>query len=210
MLSPRFGIIVGIILCIALIPTIIHNYIGAKAEDGFRASAISMTLAGLSSEATNRKATWAKDTFDADDWMERNYSGPSGENVLLFVARSYDLKRLYHHPEIGILHGVDLKKEGMELLSGRPDVLVHVLRGRSGKGMAAYVLLYDRQFIENPISQQLLTSVQLLFNPRKAMMLFFVYDSEMKYGAPLKNSIAARILAEAVSNFFSETQGNAL
>lgn len=204
MISARFGIVVSILLAIALIPTIMHDYTGAKVDDGLRVSAISTELAGLSSNATNRRAMWVKDTFDSHDWIERRYIGPGGENVLLFVARSYDLKRLYHHPEIGILRGVDLKKEGIKRLSGMPGVPVHVLKSRNEKGLAAYVLLYDGQFIEHPILQQILTSVELLFSPGKPMTLFFVYDGLAYLDASLEQSPAANILAAAVNSFLSQ------
>lgn len=203
MISSRFRIIVSILLAVALVPTIIHNYIGATVEEGLQTSSISTELAGFSSNATPRRAMWVKDTFDSNNWIERRYIGQSGENVLLFVARSYDLKRLYHHPEIGVLRGVDLRKGGIDQLPGMPDVPVHVLKSQTGKGLAAYVLLYNGQFIENPILMQVLTSVELLFSPRKPMTLFFVYDERAHHDASLEQSPAASILAAAVKSFLS-------
>jgi hypothetical protein len=195
-------------LAVALVPTIIHNYVGAKVEDGLRASDINTTLAGFPSNPTNRRAAWVKDTFDSHDWMERRYIGTGGENILLFAARSYDLKRLYHHPEIGILRGVDLEKEEIKRLPGMPDVPVHALKSRMGNRLAAYVLLYNGQFIKNPIQLQFLTSVELLYSPRKPMTLLFVYDSQSRNDAPFEQSPAARILAAAVNNFLSQRQHN--
>ncbi len=204
MISSRFGIIVSILLTVALVPTIIHNYIGAKVEDGLQTSSISTKLAGLSSTATSRRAMWVKDTFDSYDWMERRYTGQNGENVLLFVARSYDLKRLYHHPEIGVLRGVDLGKGGIDQLPGMTDVPLYVLKSQTGRGLAAYVLLYDGQFIENPILRQVLTSMELLFSPRKPMTLFFVYDERAHHDASLDQSLAVSVLAEAIKSFLSQ------
>lgn len=206
MISARFGIIVSIMLTVALIPTIMHNYIGVKVEDGLRVSAISVTLAGLSSYPTNRRAAWVKDTFDSHDWIERRYVGTNGEIILLFVARSYDLKRLYHHPEIGILRGVDLKEGWIKRLPGMPEVPVHVLVSRTGKGLAAYVLLYDGRFVEDPIILQILTSLELLFSPKKQMTLFFAYDNGWYHDIPIEQSLALRILEEAVKGFLSQRQ----
>jgi len=203
-ISARFAIVVSILLTIALIPTIVHEYIGAKVDDGLRVKTISTTLAGFSSNATNRRATWVKETFDSHDWMERRYIGTGGKNILLFVARSYDLKRLYHHPEIGILRGVNLKKEGIKKLPGMPGVPIHVFKSRTEKGLAAYVLLYDRRFIEYPILHQILTSVELLFSPRKPMTLFFVYDGLIRHDAQFEQSPAANILAKALNGFLSQ------
>ncbi len=128
----------------------------------------------------------------------------------MFVARSYDLKRLYHHPEIGVLHGVDLDKGGIERLPGMPDVPVYVLKSQTGRGLAAYVLLYDGQFTENPILLQVLTSVELLFSPRKPMTLFLVYDERARQDTSLEQSPAASVLAEAVKSFLSQKPQAAL
>lgn len=203
MISARFAIVVSILLTVALVPTIIHNYIGAIADDGLKASAISNTLAGFSSNTTARRASWVKETFDSFDWIERKYTGSHGENVLLFVARSYDLKRLYHHPEIGLLRGVSLRREEIIQIPGM-NVPIHVLKSPTGKGIAAYVLLYDGQFVKNPIHQQVLTSIKLLFSTKKPMTLFFVYDSETHHGASLELSPAINVLVAAVNSFFSQ------
>ena len=200
-----YVIVVSILLAVALVPTIIHSYIGVKVADGFSTSAISITLADFSSNSTNRRATWVKDTFASRDWIERRYKGQNGENILLFVARSYDVKRLYHHPEIGVLRGVDLKKEGIERLGGISDVPVHILKSRRGKGLAAYVLLYDGEFIEKPILWHLKTSVEFLFNPGKAMTLFLVYDEGTENFASMAESPAVKILDEAVKSFLFQT-----
>jgi len=209
MISDRFGIIISILLAVALIPTIIHNYVGTELDDGLRVRAISTTLAKFSSNATNRRsASWVKDTFDSYDWLERDYIDPGGKKILFFVARSYDLKRLYHHPEIAILRGIDLKKEKITQLREMPHIPVHVLKSQTETGIAAYVLLYDGQFIKYPIRQQILTSVKLLFSYRKPMTLFFVYDATIRSDVPLEKTPAADILFAAVKSFISQKTNN--
>jgi hypothetical protein len=207
-ISSRFAIVVNVLLVIALVPTIIHSHVKAKVENGLLTNAVSKTLAGLSSNATARRGAWVKDTFNSHDWMERRYTGQNNQNVLLFIARSFDLKRLYHHPEIGVLRGVDLEKVGIRKLPEMPDVPIHVLKSRTGKGFAAYVLLCDGQFIENPIRFQLLSSVKLLFSSRKPMTLFLVYDG-MAY-ASFQQSPAKSVLLDALKSFLSQKPGSEL
>ncbi len=192
----------SIILAIALVPTVIHSYLGAKTDDGRITSAIGATLAGLTSKPTERRGAWVKDIYDSEDWIERRYLGPNGEDVLLFVARSYDLKRLYHHPELGVLRGNDFTRPQPAKLAGAP---VHVLQSQSGSGVALYGLLYERRFIENPISFQLKSSWWLLFSPRKPMTLFLAYDRHSQSTAPLDRSAAARVLTAAIKSFLSQT-----
>jgi hypothetical protein len=190
-------------LMVAIVPTAIHSYIGSFEDDGLRVEAVSTSLAGFDSAATDRNAAWVKDTYDSHDWMERRYTGPEGD-ILLFAARSYNLKRLYHHPEIGVLRGVDLKKDHTGSLQKISDVPVHVLKGRTGKGLAAYVLLYDGQFVQNPLKVQVLSAIKLLFSARRPMTLFMVYDSNTGFDDRLDQSPAARVLKSAVDSFLSQ------
>ena len=201
MISSRYALPVILLLALALVPTIIHSYIGATVVDGLTTRAIEVQFDRWQSEPTSRKASWVEPTFDTSDWMERRYHGPDGENVLLFVARSYDLKRLYHHPEIGILRGVDLESEGTVQLPPRPDVKVHIFRERVGGGMAGYALMYDGRFVENPVAMQLQSSLEMLFSPRKEMTLFLVYEDDLPRGSDFGESGAAHILMQAIDRF---------
>jgi hypothetical protein len=91
----------------------------------------------------------------------------------LFVSRSYDLKRLYHHPELAVAYGSDLRDAGTLRLTG--DVVAHAFRGKSeqGNGLAVYALLYDGGFVDNPYIFQLRTAAELLFSPRRPMTILF-------------------------------------
>jgi len=189
---------------VAIVPTVIHSYTDSFEDDGLRVEAVSTSLAGFDSADTDRNAAWVKDTYDSYDWMERRYTGPDGENILLFAARSYNLKRLYHHPEIGVLRGIDLKKDNTENLQKISDLPVHVLKGRTGKGLAAYVLLYDGQFVQNPMKVQVLSAIKLLFSARKPMTLFLVYDNNAGLEDRLDLSLAGRVIESAVYSFLDQ------
>jgi len=206
MISSRFGVAVSILLALAIVPTVIHGYVGARADDGLVTGTIDTTLGGLTSEPTRRRAAWVTEIFDSDDWIERRYRAPDGAEALLFVARSYDLKRLYHHPELAVLYGIDLKEGGTVPLPGMPDVPVHLLTNRieNRNGLGAYTLLYDGRFIENPIALQLRTSWELLFTPRRPMTLFLVYDRDLPPVASFQESPGAIVLEGAIHSFLSQ------
>jgi hypothetical protein len=147
-----------------------------------------------------------KKTYDSDDWIERLYTAATGESVLLFVARSYDIKRLYHHPEIGVLHGVSFADEHIVHLRGIADAPVHVLQAQTGGGCAAYVLLYENLWVEDPIALQLETSLKSLFHPSRPMTLLLVYDKNCSAGTGLfEGSSAEKILRESVVSFLSQS-----
>ena len=209
MISTRYGRVSGIVLALALVPTIIHNYVGAAATDGLTTEAISTTLGEFASKPTARRAGWVKETYDSDDWIERIYTAATGESALLFVARSYDMKRLYHHPEIGVLHTVSFSGKHVVRLPGMNNAPVHVLQTQTGRGSAAYALLYDGAWVEDPIALQLGTSLKLLVGPRKPTTIFLVYDKNSPLGsASFEGSPAEKILRDAVVSFLAQNPSN--
>jgi hypothetical protein len=201
MISRRFLVPVCALLALACVPTLIHSYIGATEDDGLRVQAIPATLGGIASTPTRRPSNWAQEIYDSHDWFERNYATATGP-VRLFVARSYDAKKLYHHPELGVIRGVDfVRGRPATIRVGNASVPASVLDATSGKGVAAYVLVYDDRFVADPVKFQLETSLRLLVSERKAMTLFLAYDADADAAAPLENSAVASILRAAVSSF---------
>jgi hypothetical protein len=206
MISARFGATVVVLMTVALIPTVLHNYLGVLHDDGRVTAAIDPVLSGLKSEPGTRLATTAKQIFNTDDWVERRYAGPGTDGLVLFAARSYDPKRLYHHPELVLLHGWDLQATGTRRLPHMPDMPVHVLRptdeGRSG--LAAYSLFYDERFVDNPYVFQLQSAWTLLFSGRRPMTLFWVHDLAFPPGGHIETAMAMRLLLEAVQSFVAQ------
>jgi hypothetical protein len=201
MISGRYATSVAVLLALALIPTAIHSYWGVVTRDGLRASYVSATLEGMPSTPTARKALWVMNNFESDDWIERTYRAGS-DDVVLFVARSYDAKRLYHHPELALLRGTETAPAGVTHADARPNVPLHVVTTERGgqRGVAVYALLYDGQFIENPVAFQLKTSAELLVGGRKPMTLFMASDLA---GDPDRaaDSPAVRVLLAAIAGF---------
>ncbi len=199
MIATRYGGAVLGLLALALVPTVIHSYVGATIDDGLSTAAIPATLAGYTSEPSGRNATWGQRRFESFDWIERRYRAP-GDEVMLTVARSYDLKSLYHHPELAVTN-VDLPTYAVERWFDR-DLPVHVLQGRAPGGpLALYVLHSDGRFVARPILFQLRTAGELLFTGRRAMTLVFVLDLSHAAGADAAASGAARVLRAAVESF---------
>jgi hypothetical protein len=209
-IAPRFSLPVALLLGLALVPTIIHQYVGLAVSDGRTTEAVDMNLAGLSGTATGRKASWVIGKFDSNDWIERWYTIPD-ERIQLLVVRSYDLKRLYHHPELAIVQADDLMSRGVVRLSQRQSVPIHVLESRQTdrRGIALYALHYDSEFVDNAISFQLRTAASLLIGGRRQMTLFFVHDSDVPPDSPLDDLPATRVLLGAVDSFMGQAVKNA-
>jgi hypothetical protein len=207
MISVRYAPAICVLIALALIPTVIHSYAGYVVTDDRTTAGIPSVLAGFSSVPSSRNAMWGKRRFDSDDWLERQYVS-DGDEVVLTVVRSYDLKTLYHHPELAVAYHVStFDSYDIRRFSQRPDVPVHVLRSATAKHpVGMYVLQYDGRFIDDPVWFQIRTSGELLFGGRKPMTLFFVHDVETADDAHLEILPAARVLFAAVDSFLGDEQ----
>ncbi|MBE0471117.1 MAG: hypothetical protein IBX55_16600 [Methyloprofundus sp.] len=205
MLSTRYAIPIIILLALALIPTTIHSYIGAIVNDGKSAQTIALTLGKFTSTPAKRNSQWGMDIFGSTDWFERDYQDNQHE-IRLFVARAYDHKRLYHHPELALSYAQNLGKKEILTLPGHPEIPVHVLSKEDHSMRVAYVLLYDGQFIKNPISHQLGESFRLLFSARKPMTIFYTSQSDPSANTEFDQSAIADLLSQAINSFQAQTK----
>ena len=207
MLSSKYAPAVCVALLVALVPTIIHSYARVVVDDGHTTASIPTMLSTYAAAPTRRAENWGRRHFDSHDWFEREYT-TDGDKVVLTVVRSYDLKALYHHPELAVsYHAAKFDRATTEIPADRPDMPVHVLTNENTRAVALYALHYDGRFIADPIRFQLRTAGELLFSGRKPMTLFFVLDQTTPESvAPLKLP-AARLLFEAVDRFVAPAAG---
>lgn len=203
-LSTKYAGATIVLLALVLLPTANHGYLGRRIDDGLRAAAVSETLAGLVSTPGKRKDRWVRSHFDSGDWIERYY-GP-GARLRLLVIRTYDPKRVYHHPELAISYTESKFRPGTVVsLAEAPNVPVHALRGQEGHpDLVLYALHYGDTFVGNPILFQLRLSGRLLFEGRRPMTLFYVHDAAPPAGEALAGTPAARVLGAAIDSFFAQ------
>lgn len=205
MVSSRYVFPVIFLLMLALVPTILHTYLSPVDDDGLSVHTIAPILSDYSSKPFLRHNNyWAKTMYGSQDWVERIYKNPRGKKVRLFSARSYDYKRLYHHPELALSHGVDLEDEGIIILPGASEIPVHVLRNTKNNARVAYVLLYENEFITNPVLFQFTQALKQIISTRKAMTLFYVSDSPSSASAEYSQSPSAFVLSAAIKSFMAQ------
>jgi len=204
MISSRFALPVAIILLLALVPTVIHSYLGLTKDDGRSIPSINTVLNNFSSTPSNRNPGWREEIFDSYDWIERIYRDESGHAIRLFVGRSYDHKRLYHHPELALSYAKDLGHQKLVHLPSEPAIAINVLQNPSRPGLAAYALVYNDEFIDNPIAHQLQDSLHLLIGARKPMTMFYVADDSVPTDVPFEKTPAAALLVSAIKDFLSK------
>lgn len=205
MISTRYATPVIILLALALIPTILHSYINARTDDGKSAHNISTTLGNFTSTPSKRNTRWGMDLFDSEDWLERDYQNQKSDKIRLFAARSYNHKRIYHHPELALTHGHSLNKKEIINLPGHPEIPVHIFNNANNSIHVAYVLLYNDEFVESPIKHQLGDSLRLLVNAQKPMTLFYASQIGLAPDTQFNQSSVAPLLSLAIQNFQSQT-----
>ena len=207
MISARYVPAVGVILALALVPTLIHSYAGLVVDDGLSTKAIPETLAGLAGTPSDRRANWGARLFESTDWIERRYSAGT-DHVQLTVIRSFDLKSLYHHPELAVAYPAASFVSSRVRPMGSARVPVHVLEGRRPTDpVAVYVLHYGDQFIDDPIRFQLRTSAELLLSGRRQMTLFFARGEREAPDQAIEDLSATKVLFEAIDRFLGKPAG---
>lgn len=206
MISTRWSVPTAILLALALVPTAIHGYFGYVVEDGRRAARVEPVLAGMTSRPTDRSDEWMARKFDSADWSERWY-GP-GTALRLSVVRSYDPKKLYHHPELAISYReMRVGASQRTTLPGRTGVPVVAVRAADDQpGVAVYALHYGDEFVGNPYVFQARQAVELLFTGRRPMTLIYVQDLEALPGVAVGQTMAMRLLAAAVEAWESQAK----
>jgi hypothetical protein len=203
MISSRYAPALCLVVAIALVPVIIHSYAGATIDDGRKVSAIPAMAAGYVGRPSTRDANWGERRFKSHDWFERRYTG-AGDEIVMTVLRSFDLKRLYHHPELDVAYGTTLPNRQVEYWKSHPDMPVYVLRGATNRALVMYVLHYGSRFIDDPLRFQIRLAGELLVSRRNAMTLFFVHDPEVPKGVEASTLPSAKLLTAAVDAFLTQ------
>jgi hypothetical protein len=195
-IASRYLPATAVLLALTLVPTIVHTYVGVKASDGKTSAIVARELHGVEGADTGRSALWVKENFGTEDFIERRYGG----DVTLFVARAYDAKRLYHHPELGLAYGRRFEAPYIvRATTSHGPVPVHMLSGEDV--VACYALLYDREFVESPLRFEAAHILETLAAPASEMTLFFARGPA---SATPHESSAVPILLGAIDSFMSQ------
>jgi len=175
-MHPRYARLTLVLVLVALIPTVVNSYLGSVEDTGPGIDAtVPTSLLGLPSSPTGRREASMQRNFAPTDWIERRYALGDTE-VTLVVARSFDMKRLYHHPELAVASGMNYRAPRLETLPAEGgDLHAHVLEGEN-TGLVAYTLLYGDATIARPLLFQLQVAPELLLRGRRPMTLVLALD----------------------------------
>lgn len=176
-MSVRHARLVFVLLVLALVPTVVNSYLGTTAVEGASvASLVPQTVGDFNSTPTKRRDASIRRSFDSTDWAERHYARVGGADITALVVRSFDMKKLYHHPELAVADSMEFQRGRVETLDwANTDVAVHVLEGEQ-QGLFAYVLLYRGESIARPLVFQFRVAPDLLLRGRRPLTLVAVTD----------------------------------
>lgn len=207
-MSPRYARVTLVLLLVALVPTVVNSYLGSTTDQGpVLAEAVPETIDGFRGTPTNRRDASIRRSFDATDWVERRYVR-GGEEVTLLVARSFDMKKLYHHPELAVVDGVELKPGRVETFESRGGPIdVHVLEGEHS-GLIAYALLYRDQTVARPLLFQVLVAPDLLLRGRRPLTLALVNVPGHRVGSPVGDGAGVALLRHVVEQLMGAAAAN--
>lgn len=170
--SGRRLLALSILLALVFVPTALHSYGTYRVPvSGLSPVVLPEAVEGSVGVDVERHATWAKDAFDADVWLERRYDLSSGP-VTVFLVRGYDLKKIYHHPEIAVLRGRSLERARTGEIEGEP---VYVLRNLTDGESMVYALIYDGDWVGSPLRLQVYSALTSLWRGRRPVTLVAVY-----------------------------------
>lgn len=198
MWSARYVTSTLVLLLLALVPTIVNSYVGRQVVESPRlADVIPATLDGRSSTPTQRKASTIRREFASEDWVERAYASGGQSPVTVLAVRSYDMKRVYHHPELAVTDREYATARLVQVESPAGPVDVHVLPGMTS-GQAAYALVYRGRTVGSPYLFQIRVAPELLLTGQRPLTLLFAEDPAADASAAPDQSPAVQAVVAAV------------
>lgn len=198
--SSRYATATLIAILLALVPTIVNTYLGRRVVEGPPlADALPPSLLGRFAEPTTRRAATIQREFASDDWAERAYGSFAEGSVAVLAVRSYDMKRLYHHPELALSNHEYEASRVVSVASSAGPLDVHVLPGMNGTGVAAYALVYEGTTVANPFVFQVRVAPRLLLTGQRPLLLVFAEDTGAPADSELATSVPVRAVAETVT-----------
>lgn len=180
--STRFALALAGLAALALVPVVLHSYLGAQRDD-CRAP-LALAPAAHASALERGRDAWMREHFAASAWREGRIAGRSGAPALAYaVVRSYDAKRVYYRPENTLLRGHSVRARELEWVDAH-DVRLPIHRprysstpGASLRAVAGYLLVYEGRPVADPYRAQLLAAPHQLLGASTPMTLFFVHGS---------------------------------
>jgi hypothetical protein len=175
-LSRRYALHAVALLLVPLFPVAIHSYGRYDTDDCANVQALLGPVAIEGAEDT--RGAWMKRVFSAVQWKEASLP-PAGSSAQFktSVIRSYDPKKLYHHPESGLIQKASLNSRGTESIEINSESIPiqRVYYAAADRAtIVAYMLVYGSRPVANPYVAQFTALARQLRRGRMPMTMFFI------------------------------------
>jgi hypothetical protein len=175
-LSRRYALHAIALLLLPLSPVLIQTYGRYDTDDCAHVQAL--LGRGPIEGAEDPRGRWVKDLFSAVQWKEGSLPpGSSSAEFKTAVIRSYDAKKLYHHPESALVRGASLKSRGTEWIEvGGESIPIQRVYydGADSATIVAFMLVYGSRPVGNPYVAQFTALGRELRRGRTPMTMFFI------------------------------------
>jgi hypothetical protein len=203
-IATKYAGLAVVVLAISVVPVVAHQYVGWTVLDD-RPLALDLSVPGMHAVPAPSRGSFINRAFATNDWTEQRYEGAEG-SLSLYLIRSFDAKRLYHHPELALLHGRGFEPAVIVRGAEALDVPVRVLT--STTGIAAYTLVFENDVVDNALRFQLRQAGTLLLSPRRPMTLVLAHhlprDASSMADADPAGTLAATVAVRATRRFLGQ------
>ncbi len=179
LLARRWAPHVCVLLSVAMLPVVLHGYVGVESDDCAHATAVAPPWAP--GDSTTGRAAYIDGLMKPSQWREGTLRDSDGTALNYVIARSFDAKHLYYRPEYKLVQKArPASHEIVWIEMDDESVPVHrpIYQKRIRNpliGLAAYVILYDGVPVENPYRTQLLSAPLQIVRGRLPTTLLFVW-----------------------------------
>jgi exosortase len=176
-LSARYGWGLAALACLALVPVVVHSYVGLKTDDCANPQALVPANAGgvVPGEAD------AQSNFDAYQWRTGQLAPTAGAPPMTYVVvRSFDAKQLYYRGSRRIWRDVEPGRDELVFIDDDGDKLPVVRSSLSDANsedkhtLIAGLLVYRGRPVENGWLAQLRAAPLQALTGKRPMTLYAV------------------------------------
>lgn len=175
-LSRRYAPHMAGLIILAMIPVTVHSYLDVREDDC--ADPLRLAPAAHRGGPGEKRDTYLRKRFRAFQWREGSVRG--SPPFKYGIIRSYDAPRIYYKLGFNYLHAEPDEAWLENVQVGKVRIPVHRLRydpvpGSSAATVAAYMLIYDGEAVENAYWNQLLAAPRRLLTGRLPMTAYFIH-----------------------------------
>jgi hypothetical protein len=183
---------------------VVHSYLNLEIDD-CKAARLLVPQSVPASDSSRKRDAWMRDQFEASQWHEGSFV-KDGQRFDFSILRSYDAKRLYHHPENYFANRAFVRERRIEWVSTHSGAVpIHRVyySDPNAAVLVAYLLVYRSSPVASPYWAQLRAAPVELFSGRTPMTLFLIQARGAPGTFPVMENVGREWLVSSLGNYRS-------